>query len=241
MEKYLSETNQESQSYARIRKAIGYLGAAIPFLCLSLSLGGLCKGIILPSISHYYYSIVGDGFVGILFALGLVLILYKSVFKIEKLRKWENRLSNLAGLLAMVVAFIPTFPLTDQTCSFVKLTESEHQHIYGLLGHLHLPAAGIMLIIFGILSYNYFPRNWQTGMADSENKKIYRICAWVIFISIFILLVYFLFEKNLSFLGNFPIVFVFEFTSILAFAISWLEKGRAVMAFVEMVKKMKEK
>ena len=73
--------NSGAQAYARIRKAIGLCGAAIPFLCLSLLLTCKCRGKVLPSISHYYYTIAGDAFVGILFALGLFLILYKSVFK----------------------------------------------------------------------------------------------------------------------------------------------------------------
>ena len=180
--------NEDGQAYARIRKAVGILGVLIPILCISLSIVGSCKAKILPSISHYYYSIIGDGFVAILFALGLVLILYKSVFKIEKLKKWENRLTNLAGMLSFIVAFIPTTPLVDTTCSFFKLTISEHEAVYGFFAYLHLPAAGLMLLIFGILSFNYFPRNWETGIPDSTNKILYKICAWVIFISIFILI-----------------------------------------------------
>ena len=230
--------NENGQAYARIRKAVGLLGVLIPPLCISLSFAGACKGTVLPSISHYYYTIIGDEFVAILFALGLVLILYKSVFKIEKLRLWENRLTNVAGILALIVAFIPTSPLAEDTsCSYFKLTGAEHDAVYGFLAYLHLPAAGLMLFIFGILSYQYFPRNWETGVLDSTNKILYRICAWVIFISIFILIVYVIIDCIKPITTSNSFIFIFEVFAILAFAVSWLKKGRVKDAVLEMMKK----
>lgn len=239
------DTNIGSQAYTRIRKAIGYCGFVIPLLCLSLSLTRNCNRILLPSISHYYYTIIGDAFVGVLFALGLFLVLYKSVFNIEKLRKQENFLTNLSGAFAMTVAFIPTDP-EGGNCYHIGLTDGTYQEVFGLLGFFHLPSAALMLIIFGIIAYYYFPRNWVTGKPDSSNKRLYRRCAWVIFISIFILILYFadskfLGGKYLSWLENIRIVFLLECTSISAFAVSWLKKGRAGDAIKEVYVDMKAK
>ena len=234
--KAIATQNEDGQAYARIRKAVGLLGLLIPILCISLSFGGVCKAIVLPSISHYYYTIIGDEFVAILFALGLVLMLYKSVFKIEKLNNWENRLTNLAGVLALIVAFIPTSPLDDISCSYFKLSPAEHKAVYSFLAYLHLPAAGLMLFIFGILSYNYFPRNWETGIVDSTNKNLYRICAWAIFISIFTLLVYVVYRYFNPITTSNSFIFIFEVIAILAFAVSWLKKGRVKDAIKEMMK-----
>lgn len=236
--------NSGAQAYARIRKAVGLCGAAIPFLCLTLLFTHQCFGRILPSISHYYYTIVGDAFVGILFALGLFLILYKSVFKNDKLRKQENLLTNLSGILALIVAFIPTDP-EGGDCYYIELTNG-YSKAFGFLGNLHLPSAGIMLLIFGIIAWKYFPLNWETGIADSTNKKMYRTCALFIFGVLFILVLYFadgkfLEGKYLGALEKIRIVFIMECVAVLAFAVSWLKKGRIVPAIKEAVQKMKNR
>ena len=60
----------------------------------------------------------------------------------------------------------------------------------------------------------------------------------MIFISIFILVLYFVDKtfidnKLFGWLNGFPIVFAMECTAIIAFAVSWLKKGRAVGALLE--------
>lgn len=244
MDQIAFQNNDDSgaQAYARIRKGVGLCGATIPFLCLGLSL--IHCGKILPSISHYYYTIVGDAFVGILFALGLFLFLYKSVFKIEKLRRRENWLTNISGALAIIVAFIPTDP-KEGDCYYISLTNGYAQ-TFGFLGNLHLPSAGIMLLIFGIIAWKYFPLNWETGAVDSPNKKTYRTCAVFIFSALAVLVLYFADSKffngkYLSWLEKIRIVFMMECVAVLAFAVSWLEKGKIVPAIKEVVQKVKSK
>ncbi len=235
--------NGEGQAYARIRKAIGYCGFAIPILCLVLSLSGRCNQIALPSISHYYYTIIGDVFVGVMFALGLFLVLYKSSFRIEKYRKQENLLTNISGVFAIIVGLIPTDP-EGGDCFHINLFDGNYNDVFGFFGFFHLPAAALMLVIFGIISYRYFPRNWKTGIVDSTNKNRYRICAYIIFISIGILVLYFadgkfLKGRFLSGLSNIKIVFALECVAIMAFAVSWLQKGRAADSLSEMYNSVK--
>lgn len=239
-----TEIHNEGQAYARIRKAIGYCGFMIPILCLALSFTGNCAQTVLPSISHYYYSIIGDVFVGVMFALGLFLVLYKSVFKIEKYRRQENILTNVSGLFAIVVGLIPTDP-DGGDCFHITLINGGYQDVFGIFGHFHLPAAALMLLIFGVISYRYFPRNWETGLPDSTNKTRYRMCAYIIFCSIGILVLYFADSKwldgrFLSGLRQLKIVFVMECVAISAFAVSWLQKGRAVDGIKEMYTEMKK-
>ena len=236
--------NSDAQAYARIRKAIGLCGAAIPFLCLSLLLTCKCWGKVLPSISHYYYTIVGDAFVGILFALGLFLILYKSVFKKRNLRRQENILTNASGVLALIVAFIPTNP-ENGDCYHLQLTNS-YSEIFGGLGSLHLPSAGIMLLVFGIIAWRYFPLNPETGIADSPNKNIYRACAKFIFGALAILVVYFtdkvyLDGRYLSWLEKIRIVFLMECVAVFFFFVSWLKKGKMATVVKEVVHKVKNR
>ncbi|MEZ5046979.1 MAG: hypothetical protein R2831_08300 [Chitinophagaceae bacterium] len=243
---YLSDVDSGSQAYARIRKTIGYCGIAIPLLCIAMSIAGDCVETILPSISHYYYTAIGDMFVGVLFALGLFLVLYKSVFNgehCERLRRQENFLTNFSGIMAMIVAFIPTDP-EGGDCYYITLAYP-YKETFGYLSYLHLPAAGIMLLIFGYISLFYFPRDWKTGQYNSDNKRIYQICGITIFSSIGILILYFLDKdflqgKYLGSLEKIKIVFLLECISIIAFAISWLKKGRAIGSLLHIVDEMKK-
>ena len=56
------------------------------------------------SISAYFYTPVHAMFVGALVAIGVCLIAVKGS------RDWEDMLLNVAGILAPVVAFVPTSP-----------------------------------------------------------------------------------------------------------------------------------
>ena len=62
-------------SYQELRKAVGIIGISLPFV---LSLGNylLASNGIEPSISDYYNTIMGDVFVGALFAVALFMFYY---------------------------------------------------------------------------------------------------------------------------------------------------------------------
>ena len=87
-----------------------YLRVGIVALALLLALAVVGEIVVgdaglLGSISAYYFTPVRDVFVGVLVALGLGLIVIRG-------RGVEDVLLNLAGMLAPVVAFVPT-PVTD--------------------------------------------------------------------------------------------------------------------------------
>lgn len=234
LNQYREESQSAGQAYARIRKAVGYCGFVIPLSCLVLSLLADCPLFILPSISQYYYTGIGDLFVGALFAMGLFLMLYRSVFEEVRLRRQENRITNLAGLLAWVVAFFPTRPEVEE-CHFIAFKGQRYEDALGFWRHLHLPAAGLMIVLFGVISFVYFPRHWQSGRSDSLNKALYRRCALIIFVSMGVLVLYFadsvfLDGRYLRWTEDFRIVFVLECVAVWSFAVSWLQKGRALEA-----------
>lgn len=93
------------KSYRYLR--LGMLGAV---LCLGVSLliehGKAPNGCWQTSISAYYYTPVRAVFVGMLFVVGFALIVIKG-------RNWEDLWLNLAGLLAPVVAIVPTTDIVD--------------------------------------------------------------------------------------------------------------------------------
>lgn len=98
-------------TYIMLRYGLAALGFAFPLL---LWLGGkVAYGIDLrPSMSHYYFAPYPDDlqnttfpmrvwFVGLLFAIGVGLYLYKGF------TNWENIALNLAGVFAVLVAVFP--------------------------------------------------------------------------------------------------------------------------------------
>lgn len=122
-----NDNNDMVVSYITIRRAIGWLGMLLPFALLVgnftvNSLGILnnsffiqpeCSSIysaqhsFKSSISHFYYTSVGELFTGILITVALFMFCYKG----HKQRKGEkgfsdSTLTNLAGFFALgIVVF----------------------------------------------------------------------------------------------------------------------------------------
>ena len=92
------------RSYVTLRFAVGVLGLALPFL-LVLVEPVLFDGQPFPrgSLSAYYYSGMRELFVGVLWAIGVFLVLYKLMEF-----SWESRLSTVAGFAVVLVALFPT-------------------------------------------------------------------------------------------------------------------------------------
>jgi hypothetical protein len=98
-------------TYITLRYGLAVLGVALPGLLWAVGLVGY--GIDLqPSLSHYYFAPYPDNpdettfpvrawFVGLLFAIGTGLLLYRGF------TNWENVSLNLAGGCAVLVALVP--------------------------------------------------------------------------------------------------------------------------------------
>ncbi len=103
--------NHVFSTYITLRYGMAVLGFAFPVLLWAV--GKLLYGIELqPSMSHYYFAPYPDNpgetafpmrvwFVGLLFAIGAGLFLYKGF------TNWENVALNLAGGFAWLVALCP--------------------------------------------------------------------------------------------------------------------------------------
>ena len=215
-------------SYMSLRKLIGICGMALPVALAifpkrptSFFLG------LEPSISDYYYTNRGDFLVVLLSILSIFLFTYKGYNTIEKM------LTRLAGVCALGVAFVPT-QVKCEKCAF-----SVHTLEGGVLGNiagegLHLICAGTFLLCLAYISFKYFPQTDAATLANQGNKLtqkgkrniIFRLCAWVIFGCVGLLLLYFLLKPDLK---SFPIIFVLETVAVEAFGISWLTKGEGLL------------
>ncbi|HEX9971602.1 MAG TPA: DUF998 domain-containing protein, partial [bacterium] len=90
-------------SYLELRKAVGILAIALPFV-LTLGTLVLFKTGIQSSISNYYYTGMRDVFVGILCAIGFFMLSYKGYELADKIA------GNFGCVLAVGVALLPMTP-----------------------------------------------------------------------------------------------------------------------------------
>jgi hypothetical protein len=93
-------SNQISATYKMLRLGVAVIAFAFPLL---LWIGGhLFAGLPLAgSMSAYYYTVMRDTFVGILFAVGVILFVYQGY------TRFEDWALNLAGGLALGIALFP--------------------------------------------------------------------------------------------------------------------------------------
>src|SRR5687767_7909057 len=113
MSKQAADHNQRLIiSYLTLRRAIGIVGILLPFvLWIGFKIFNKdCEPealtetppIFPPSISHFYYTKMGDLFVGTLCAVSLFMFCYNGHDKADKIA------AKLASLFALGVAFFPT-------------------------------------------------------------------------------------------------------------------------------------
>jgi hypothetical protein len=92
-------------------KSYRYLRSTMVGLVLCLGIAvvvqSIQQGSILSSISAYYFTPAGAIFVGVLVAMGACMIALKGT------QQWEDALLNIAGMLAPVVAIVPTGRFKD--------------------------------------------------------------------------------------------------------------------------------
>lgn len=109
------------QTYFTLRLSMGLSALAFPVV---LSLGGWLAAQLpyQPSLSDYYYTRMGDVFVGMLIAIGASLTVYAGY------SRQENWILNLAGVLAVGVALIPPARDLDPCATCTPLITSSFLH-----------------------------------------------------------------------------------------------------------------
>ena len=146
--------------------AVGVIGLLAVSLWKEYDRAGSC---LQGSISAYYYTPVRSVFVGALVALGLVMVVLwgKSL--------WEDSLFNLAGILAPVVAFVPTAEtnkcgLRDPAGAKVRtqaeqeaLIEASHtavsNNVFAYLTVIALMLTGLLIV--GVIAH-LTDKNWAS-------------------------------------------------------------------------------
>lgn len=205
-------------SYLTLRKAIGWLGISLPaVMVMGNYLFNNCK-FLLETVSHYYYSVTGNLFVGILCAVGLFLFTYKGYNKID------HAFTSLAGLFAVLIALFSTNPLSENNCALFTLSVSQ------LRNTVHYISAALFFITLAGISLFLFTKS--KGIKTKEKilrNMVYRTCGIVILTAIALIGLYHIFEEQLEGLWIYKPVFWLEWIALFAFGTSWLVKGELVL------------
>jgi len=210
-----------TQSYLELRKAIGILGMALPFILL---IGGLIFGnkSLQYSISHYYHTNMRDFFIGLLFCISLFLVTYQGY-------KWyDNLITVIIGITGFGTALFPS--LIGKASKCIEPVSTDYIGMF----HLHYEVSNIIhgisaisfFLLLAINSFVIFTKSNNVPMTENKKKRnlIYRICGIIIFISLIALLIFYL-TIGLEKMICYKIPFFIETIMLLAFGFSWLVKG----------------
>jgi hypothetical protein len=205
-------------SYMTLRQWIGILGMLLAGVCV---IGGLvfANTEILPSISMYYHSNMRDVFVGLLIAVGMFLLTYKGY------DKKDHKIMLITGFSALMIPLFPCTNIFDDVSpvGFMNLNPN-------VSNFLHLLFAGLFFVLLAYNSYFMFTRtNPLTAMTPNKIKrnKIYRISGITIFVCIILLVLSYVIMGEVR--DQYKIVLVLEQIMLVAFGISWLVKGEAML------------
>jgi hypothetical protein len=160
------------------------------------------------SISAYYYTRTGGYFVGSMCALGVIFASYRHHPRPDYVL--DNRLSNAAGVLAVLVALIPTSSDPDPA-------------VGSWIGRaIHLASAFVLLLILAYLSYYRFTRPKGSGHTTPKKRlqnQVYRLSGRIIVIGVLVIFLASAFDAD-------PwLPLLSESIAVIAFGCAWLVKS----------------
>lgn len=198
-------------SYLSLRKAVGIIGILLPFV---LAIGKLLlQGPGLQSsISSYYYTLMRDVFVGSLCAIAVFLWSYKGYDRRDDIA------GNIASLSAICVALFPTTPDIDPT---------SHAR---LIGSVHLGSAALFFLTLAYFCLALFRQSDTRHPTRQKLQRnlVYSVCGYTIIVCLVLIVALgFLFAD--SPIKQLAPIFWLEALAIVAFGVSWLIKGEAIL------------
>lgn len=223
MSQAVSPQDSLVRSYLFLRRAIGVIGLALPFV---LVLGKLAieGGGLLNSISGYYYSEMRGVFVGSLCAIGVFLLSYRGYERVD------NILANIAAVAAIGVALFPTSPPGGTG------TRTDE-----IIGGFHLAFAAVFFAILAVFCLFLFRKTASSppGLAltkptdpamtrrKAQRNRVYFGCGVVIVVCLVLIVVVSLFLGDRLDSAH-PVLWL-EAAATVAFGVAWLVKGEALL------------
>jgi hypothetical protein len=216
MQQDANSNNSFIISYLNLRIGLGFVGLMLPIvLMIGAFLFNNCSQI-QPSISHYYYTVMGNYFVGSLCAVALFLFFYKGYSRLD------NIVAKIAAHAALAVAFFPTDPDIASYCEFVTNKR------FISVNYIHYAGAAILFSCFAFFSLVLFTKTDPTKVMTQQKKarnSIYVTCGIIISACIILLAIYNSIDSLEFILGKYKPTLVLESIALFAFGISWIAKG----------------
>jgi hypothetical protein len=198
-------------SFLVVRKAVGYLGIALPFV-LALGKMVLDGPGIQSSISSYYYSGMRDVLVGTLCAIAVFLLSYKGYERQDEL------LSDLACIFAVCVALFPTTPDTNP---------SYRDKVVGALHLLFAASFFLALAYFSLALFTKTDPHRTPTRRKLQRNTVYRVCGYTILACLALIAIAALAGGDA--IEKLDPKFWFESIAVVAFGVSWVTKGEAIL------------
>jgi len=201
-------------SYLGLRKAIGIIGIALPFVLAfgNMFLVGLG---IQSSISAYYHTVMRDVLVGSLCAIAMFLMSYRGYDK-------DYIAGRLACAFALGVALLPIAPDVGAT--------PQHK----IVGALHLLFAASFFLTLAFFCLVLFRKSGSKNPTREKLHRniVYTVCGYTILACLVLIAVVGLMSSDTP-LKKLDPVFWLEAAAIVAFGVSWLTKGEAILKDAE--------
>ena len=201
-------------SYLALRKTIGLLGIALPFV---LSLGALLlfQTGMQSSLSSYYHTGMGDVFVGTLCVIGVFLLSYKGYERADDIA------GDLACLFAVGVALFPVAP-DDAATGGARFS-----------GYVHSACAGLFfatLTYFSLVLFTKTDPSKVPTRRKRQRNKVYKGCGYTMAGCVALLVIHALLPDTVALpLESCKPVYWLEAVAVVAFGFSWFTKGEAIL------------
>lgn len=224
--------NRHLVSYLTLRKGIGYLGLALPFI---LGLGGmlLANPGLRSSVSAYYHTGLGDVFVGTICVIGIFLFAYKGY------EPKDDRAGDFACFCAIGLALFYTIPDMGDPSRGIGLTVSpETAEIWEkIIAGAHAVFAAGFFLTLAYFSIGLFTKSeGEKTPKKRQRDLVYKACGYIILGAIALIALGGLIQKLellpediLSTIASLDPVFWLESIAIVAFGVSWSVKGEAIL------------
>jgi hypothetical protein len=223
--------------YLNVRRALGYLGFLLPAMLIAYALTE--KGTFAPSISEFYYTHMGDIFVGTMCAIGVFLFTYKGYARRpEKGEILSDRwLSRIAGAFAIGVAIFPVRVDAPMLCTeaAIDLGIECHPNLFHFGSATGFFAA---LAILSIFQFTKGDRDDAGRIRWTGDNIIFVVCGVVMILCLLALVPYVLIDSVTAALAPWKYMFVMETVACIAFSVSWLVKGKQLGAIRAAVGRM---
>ena len=205
-------------SFLTLRKAVGIMGMALPFV-LMLGFFLLEKNCEFPpSISHFFYTKMGNVFVGVLCAVALFLFAYNGY---DNKDKWR---AKIAGVFATCVAIFPTDYNNFAPIDCSRMSKVEH----AFANAMHYGASVLLFLTFAYFCFFLFTKSSKQGHIKGNKRirnNIYISCGIIIIVSIAGIAIIGIVPAWYKALKHLKPIYTLETVALLAFGYSWLIKG----------------